>query len=133
MHRVRDARRHIADRRETRDRAQISRDILARHVRKNHRQHAAIGQGPDALRHGQLVQRVAAGIDGMRRQETDEQVGALDRRADLRVEGLTGLQVLAIVENVVPLLRQREPDRLDASPVFGRVAEEYSHLGCSVA
>jgi hypothetical protein len=67
------------------------------------------------------------------RQETHEQVGALDRRADLRVEGLSGFQILAIVENVVSLLRQREPDRLDASAIFGRVAEEYSHLGCSVA
>ena len=43
------------------------------------------------------------------------------------VEGLAGLQVLAIVEDVVALLRQRVADRLDARPVFGRVAEEYSH------
>ena len=65
----------------------------------------------------------------MWRQKADEQVGALDCRADTRVECLAGFQVFAIVEDVVTLLRERLADRFDAGAVLGRVAEEYSHLG----
>ena len=44
-----------------------------------------------------------------------------------------GLQVLAIVEDVVALLGEREADRLDARPILGCVAEEDSHWAGSVA
>ena len=84
-------------------------------------------------RHRQLAQCVAAGIDGVRSEEADEQVAALDCRANPRVERLAGLQVLAVVEDVVPLLRERVADRLDAGAVLGRVAQEDSHLARSVA
>ena len=36
-------------------------------------------------------------------------------------------QILAIEEDVVPLLGERKADRLDSSAVLGCVAEEYSH------
>ena len=52
---------------------------------------------------------------------------------DARVESLARPQILAIVEDMVTLLRERIANWLDAGAVFGRVAEEYPHLGCSVA
>jgi len=98
----------------------------AYHIRTDGR-HATVGVRPHALCDQQLAQRIAAGIDGMGRQKADEQVGALDGGANPRVVAFAGLEIFAIVEDVVPLLRERKADRLDTIAVLGRVAEEYSH------
>ena len=127
MNGIRDARGDVADWREARNGPQISRNILARDIREDDRQYATVGARPHPLGDQQLAQRVAAGIYGVRRQEADEQIAAFDRRANPRVERFAGLQVLAIVEDVVALLGERKADRLDAVAILGCVAEEDSH------
>jgi hypothetical protein len=106
---------------------QIRRNLTQLDGTDDHRQHSAARVRPGFPRNLELGERVAPGVDGIRAQQEDEQVGFLYRAADPVVLFLAGRQILAVEEDGVPLRAQGQIDLLGLPTVLGGVAQEDPH------